>query len=186
MSDSGSDRSRHRHRRRKTPFIAFYGPVGGNGFGSGHHYGRDEHHGREGPHISYYRNDHRSCHNRRSSSPSSLAGTLWIVEAMERLAADITSCGYEPRKPSKPEKKEKLEEEGSSEQDKEVIETMNAKLSKLENAMKSLQDILQTCLARLRGGGEDGVDELARRAGNPTQVRRQRRLESPDWHLYCI
>lgn len=179
MSDSGSDRSRHRRRRRRTPFVAFYGPVGGNGHAAGHHYGADDYPGFGGPHFGYAHNDDHVRFVRRNPSPSPQRSS-WVVEAMERLAAEITNCGYEPCKTSKVEKKRTSPGEKRSEQDKEVIDGMNAKLSKLEDAMKSVQDTLQICLERLRSGQESGVDEFDRRPSTWTPIWRQRRFDSPD------
>lgn len=159
--------------------------MGGNGYASaGPRYGGDAalYQDYTHPQYDYYQDDNRLHCADREISPTPRRCS-WIVEAMERLSADIKSCGFEPRKSPKAEAKPKAEEK-SSEKDNAVIESMSAKLTKLENAMKSVQDTLQSCLERARRGQEDGVGAGGRREIR-SPVWRQRRFRSPDRFLYA-
>ncbi|CZT24338.1 uncharacterized protein RCC_10061 [Ramularia collo-cygni] len=176
MSDSESDLCHHSHRRRRAPLIAFYGPIGG-----GNTYPANR------PATTYqsYSSDPPYDHlpdyprvrlaERRSTSPPPPPHPSrrysWMTETMERLSAEIKTCGFEPRKLTKTEEKISTADGKRCKEDHRVkIEGMNAKMTKLEDAMKSVQDTLQSCLLRLRRG-EDVV----------AITREWRELQEPVW-----
>lgn len=229
MSDTENDRARRRLRRRRSPYVAFYGPMGGNGYvnpaygpmgGNGHGnsawglrgddpfvdgfpngnrawspylpafegvdfgppYGSafdfGGHHHNNGFDFDNVPDHDQGRRDRRSAAPSpSPHRCSWLVEALERLAAELSKSGYEARKGSKGEGRRKKSESQGLDYDREAIEDMVRKLSKLEGAMKSAQDAVQGILERLRIRSRDrGADEMG---GMGSPVWRQGRYRSP-------
>lgn len=173
MSDSGSDQSRHKYRQRRRPNVAFYNQMGGNHFGAAMPYQDYE----------LFYDDERDHIAKRDSSPTPRRCS-WFFEAIERLASELNSCGYEAHKESKKAETKAAKDEQRDEKEKvAIIEAMNAKLSKLEDAMKSVQDTIQSCLEKAKKA-KDGGERSRERAGNRSPVFRQRGYRSPGRWIY--